>query len=679
MKRILITVSLSLCCLLSAAQTHVFEQAFDSVKDQKAVFKPGGEWFPYPAYTDRESWDRMTEPFKAQIFKAADKYLNFDWELFKPSDYLKYEKTGDRKLALPEEHNRQAIIALTLGELADGTGKYLGKLVDGLWFMCQQYSWAHYQHTGYQASHRTLPSSEEYVISLHGANSAACIAVAYHFFHKEFDRLDPSISKAIEMAMETQVFTPFFNEAQDAGSHKIWTGFVKDNGKKLNNWTPYCDHHVLTCFLLMEKDQDRLLKALRRSVRIMDFYMSDQKSDGACDEGPGYWNMSFGKVYDYARTLYDASSGQADVFGTELIRRMGEYKSKTYFDGGWTLSFGDCTPRAAGSPDLLYRYGKDLGSRELTEFALYLLRDTKKKTFKTPSLNFGQLDGTYRQLETIRYQEDLDKTAEKYLSGGDFYSVISWLRADVKSEFYPETGYAVLRKDKWNLGVKGGHNGESHNHNDVGSGILIWDTMPVILDPGVGTYVKDTFSARRYTIWTMQSQWHACPSINGVMQHNGSEFTAENTACNLKKGVFTTEIARAYEKKAACESWKRTWSLGSVECVLKDEFKLSERKSADVENFPIRGEVALPGETVGTMKAGAKEVIIHIDTFEKGRDGYISVRFSGNLTPGKEVIPIKDKKLLRNLGDHFTRLYFKSDDNAPLSGTYTIKFAPLEK
>ena len=115
--------------------THLFNDAFKSVKDMEKVFIPGGDWFPYPAYNDRTKWKKMTASFESQIRKAADKYLNYEWKLQKPSEYLEYEKTGNRKLSLPEEHNRQALIALTLGELMDGTGKYMSKLADGIWFM----------------------------------------------------------------------------------------------------------------------------------------------------------------------------------------------------------------------------------------------------------------------------------------------------------------------------------------------------------------------------------------------------------------------------------------------------------------------------------------------------------------------------------------------------------------
>ena len=38
-----------------------------------------------------------------------------------------------------------------------------------------------------------------------------------------------------------------------------------------------------------------------------------------------------------------------------------------------------------------------------------------------------------------------------------------------------------------------------------------------------GTYTKQTFGKDRYTIWTMQSNYHNLPMINGVPQKFGQE------------------------------------------------------------------------------------------------------------------------------------------------------------
>ena len=51
------------------------------------------------------------------------------------------------------------------------------------------------------------------------------------------------------------------------------------------------------------------------------------------------------------------------------------------------------------------------------------------------------------------------------------------------------------------LAVKGGHNGESHNHLDVGCIVVYHDGAPVIIDPGVGSYNNGFFGTARYGRW----------------------------------------------------------------------------------------------------------------------------------------------------------------------------------
>jgi hypothetical protein len=70
--------------------------------------------------------------------------------------------------------------------------------------------------------------------------------------------------------------------------------------------------------------------------------------------------------------------------------------------------------------------------------------------------------------------------------------------------WYAETEFCYLANDEGLfLAAKGGHNAESHNHNDMGSFNLYIDQQPIIIDLGVGTYTRQTFSSERYKIWTM--------------------------------------------------------------------------------------------------------------------------------------------------------------------------------
>ena len=110
--------------------------------------------------------------------------------------------------------------------------------------------------------------------------------------------------------------------------------------------------------------------------------------------------------------------------------------------------------------------------------------------------------------------------------------------------WYPETEFCYMKnKNGMFVAAKGGFNNESHNHNDVGTFSLYVNTIPVILDAGVGTYTKQTFGKDRYTIWTMQSNYHNLPMINGIPQKYGQEYKATNTICNEKKRIFSTRIA----------------------------------------------------------------------------------------------------------------------------------------
>ena len=99
--------------------------------------------------------------------------------------------------------------------------------------------------------------------------------------------------------------------------------------------------------------------------------------------------------------------------------------------------------------------------------------------------------------------------------------------------------------DGFYVAAKGGHNLESHNHNDVGHFIVYIDGEPVIIDAGVGPYTGKTFSSQRYEIWTMQSAYHSLPTINGVMQSPGAEFAAREASCEAADGrtIFAIDIA----------------------------------------------------------------------------------------------------------------------------------------
>ena len=65
-----------------------------------------------------------------------------------------------------------------------------------------------------------------------------------------------------------------------------------------------------------------------------------------------------------------------------MIRRMGEYMSRSYVGNGWVVNFADASAQGGGDPLLIFRFGKAVSSDEMMHFAAYLLNG--RKPYATP-------------------------------------------------------------------------------------------------------------------------------------------------------------------------------------------------------------------------------------------------------------------------------------------------------
>jgi hypothetical protein len=153
--------------------------------------------------------------------------------------------------------------------------------------------------------------------------------------------------------------------------------------------------------------------------------------------------------------------------------------------------------------------------------------------------------------------------------------------------WFPDLQVAVARdrggsSDGFFFAAKGGTNGESHNHNDVGSFIVYYDGRPLLIDVGSPKYTAMTFTSRRYEIWNLCSDYHNLPVVNGVTQPYGINYKAANVA--FKKGksstVFSLDIAGAYPAEAAINSWNRSVTLNrGKNVIVKDIINLRKADS----------------------------------------------------------------------------------------------------
>jgi hypothetical protein len=204
------------------------------------------------------------------------------------------------------------------------------------------------------------------------------------------------------------------------------------------------------------------------------------------------------------------------------------------------------------------------------------------------------------------------------------------------------------------LAAKGGHNAESHNHNDVGNFIVYMNGRPAIIDIGVETYTRKTFSAERYEIWTMQSAYHNLPTINGVMQHEGEQYAAKDVSYKQGRSNarLSLDIAGAYPPEAGVDSWKREIRLDrGKEVRVSDSYKLN--KPADSIMLTLMTPCAVE-------EAGAGRLVLSEPS--AGESGFkLTVSYDSNkLKPELENITVEDRRLKSVWGDQLTRIILRS-------------------
>jgi hypothetical protein len=397
----------------------------------------------------------------------------------------------------------------------------------------------------------------------------------------------------------------------------------------LNNWTPWICSNWLTVVLLCDKDADRRYHTVYRVMQSIDKFVNPYPADGGCDEGPGYWGRAGASLYDCLELLLQASNGRIDIFDQPVIRNMGTYIYKVHISDDYYVNFADAGAINSPPSDLVYRFGKNIRDEKMQQFAAWLaVRQQLGETPRNASLG-RELPGLYTLHEITRP----DAKAP--------------LLRDV---WFPELQVAIARSQTTSEGlyvaVKGGHNAESHNHNDVGNFVIYAGGKPVLMDIGVETYTAKTFSSQRYEIWTMQSDFHNLPTVNGVQQSPGRNYAATKVSYRStdKKMVFSLDIAPSYSEKAHLVSWQRTVTLERGKKVeIEDDYQLQKW----VEPVRWRLMTCRPADTgtPGTIaltdaETGAKTVI----TYDK------------SLTVSVEELPVTDQRLTSAWGNRLYRI-----------------------
>ncbi len=320
---------------------------------------------------------------------------------------------------------------------------------------------------------------------------------------KQIDQVHPLIRERLETEIERRLLS-VYRSRQDFG----WMGLTND--RPVNNWNPWIHSNLITCALLIDADPARRARTVYKILTSLDRFLDSYHDDGGCDEGPGYWNRAGASLFECLELLHSASSGSVNYFDLPLVRQIGAYIYKVHIADDWYVNFADAPAKVKPDGSLVYRYGKATRDPDLQAFGAYLYQHSGSGLESLGRALPALFQGT-----EIRAAQARDPLVREAWLGG--IQVAAARRSAGSTDgFY----FAAL----------GGHNAESHNHNDVGNFVVYLNGNPVLIDVGVENYTAKTFSSQRYEIWTMQSAFHNLPTINGVMQAAGRQYEARDAA-----------------------------------------------------------------------------------------------------------------------------------------------------
>ncbi|MBQ0125921.1 MAG: heparinase II/III family protein, partial [Clostridiales bacterium] len=323
----------------------------------------------------------------------------------------------------------------------------------------------------------------------------------------------------------------------------------------INNWVPWIMSNALLCASVFEKEETRRRAILARCMSYIDRFVDTYGEDGGCNEGASYWDAAVGALFDAAEIIYDMTGGDTDAFGNELFLKMCRFISDMCVDTKKNLfiNFADCPAYLRSiDGDMVYRMGRRLGAGDLCALG-EALREHKNGE------NFARYITQFFPYRTVKNLLDGKTAPLSEKENGSFV--------------YENLEVAVMKKGDFIAVLKGGHNRESHNHNDVGNFLLYFKNLPVIIDVGNMEYTKDTFNDNRYKIWNNRSLYHNLPEISGKEQLCGREFRSDAFKFT-GDGAFVS-YGKAYPECDEISYAKRSVSVSSDSVTLSDDVMTS--------------------------------------------------------------------------------------------------------
>lgn len=506
-----------IACVLCLRSSFLTAAEIDEnrVKQIAALLSEKPPGFGLPA-SERNAWARLgaNDLFSRRI-SEAEKLLDSPIP-DQPDDlYLDFSRTGNRtRWQRVSGRRRGRVNTLVLAECLEDKGRFLpafGELVRAL---CSERTWVMPAHD----AQLTNFHGKTVDIDLGSSSLAWSLATADYLLG---DNLTREIRDLIHENLARRIFQPYRDMAAGKRSKNWWMTTT-------NNWNAVCLAGVTGSALAVIESKDSRAFYVAAAEHYSKNFLKGFTDDGYCSEGLGYWNYGFGYYVMLSEMILQATGGKSDLMQDIKAKQAARFGSEIEIANGVYPAFADCSIRAKPDSSLMY----------------YVSRH----------LNLG-----------LRLWDGIDPVS----SGGSLYESMMYSFPNSASQARPsgssssgpgirswfdQAGVLICRpasdsSSRLAVALKGGHNNEHHNHNDVGSFVVVLGDEPLLLDPGGEVYTARTFSGRRYDSNVLNSFGHPVPLVAGKLQQTGSQARGKVVHHELTDAADTLvlDISSAYD------------------------------------------------------------------------------------------------------------------------------------
>jgi hypothetical protein len=456
---------------------------------------------------DRATWDALAQQEALRSYVSRAEKLLAEPIPEQPDDlYLDFSRTGNRdRWQRVAGRRRERVTVLALAECIENQGRFVPALEEAVAALCAERTWVMPAHDGSLANFEGKTVDIDLASSALGWNLATCDYLLG-------DRLSPATRTLIRANVRRRVLDPYLAMVRAERSPNWWM-------LTTNNWNAVCLAGVTGAALAQAQSPDERALFIAAAEHYSLNFLKGFTADGYCSEGLGYWNYGFGHYVLLAETICQATKGGVDLFARDEVKAPAAFGARIEIINGVNPAFADCSISARPSSDIMWFVNR--------RYALGLTG------YDAQPMGDGSLFGA--MLYSLPNSASALPLPPPDPAGA---GLRSW---------FEQAGILISRPGgsatcRLGVALKGGHNAEHHNHNDVGSYVVVVAERAPLLDPGSERYTARTFSSRRYESNVLNSFGHPVPVVAGKLQRTGREAQAKVLQADFTDAADTLKL-----------------------------------------------------------------------------------------------------------------------------------------